>query len=303
MGDGQTKLPIFIGPPPKKGPGLLSRSGLRHRSLWRGGLLRLRGRGGGLGLGRVLFRGGEDGVEDGAFHAGHELDHAGVADVLDEAIDDVVAKLAVGHLATAEAEAGLDLITVMEEADGLVLLGLVVVLVNGDGELDFFDDDDLLLLAGGALALILLVEVAAVVLDAADGRDGVGRNLDQIQAPLAGDFQGFKGWQDAELFAVFVDDANLACANAVVDADKGLGRTFVECDGAPPKVPRGPCLRLELAGVPVTRMHPEYSIGAVWDGRYAGTAERGVQTAASFGSGARWGAGAWANRAPSGVSA
>jgi hypothetical protein len=38
------------------------------------------------------------------------------------------------------------------------------------------------------------------------------------------------------LLAVFVDDADLARANPVVDADKGLSRTFVECDGAPPKV-------------------------------------------------------------------
>jgi hypothetical protein len=38
------------------------------------------------------------------------------------------------------------------------------------------------------------------------------------------------------LLAVFVDDANFARANPVVDADKGLCRTFVEYDGAPPKV-------------------------------------------------------------------
>jgi len=36
------------------------------------------------------------------------------------------------------------------------------------------------------------------------------------------------------LFAVFVDDADFAGANSIVDADKGLGRTFIECDGAPP---------------------------------------------------------------------
>jgi hypothetical protein len=38
------------------------------------------------------------------------------------------------------------------------------------------------------------------------------------------------------LLAVFVDNANFARANPVVDADKGLCRTFVEYDGAPPKV-------------------------------------------------------------------
>ncbi len=91
-------------------------------------------------------------------------------------------------------------------------------------------------LRGGALALFLLVEEAAVILDAADRRNRVGRNFDQIEAALAGDLQRLKGRQNAHLFAVFVDDADFARANPVVDADKGLCRTFVECDGTPPKV-------------------------------------------------------------------
>jgi hypothetical protein len=181
-------------------------------------------------------------VEDGSFHAGHELNNAVVADVLNEAVDDGVAELAVGHLAATEAEAGLDLVAIDQEPDGLVLFGLVVVLVDGDGELDLFDDDNLLLFAGGALTLFLLVEVAAVVLDAADGRNGVGRDLDQIEPAFAGDAESFKRGQDAHLFAVLVDYADFACADPVVDADKRLCRTFVECDGAPPKV-AGACPR------------------------------------------------------------
>jgi hypothetical protein len=38
------------------------------------------------------------------------------------------------------------------------------------------------------------------------------------------------------LLAVFVDYADFARAYLIVDANKGLCRTFVECDGAPPKV-------------------------------------------------------------------
>ena len=71
-------------------------------------LLRRRGR---LGLGRfLLLVGRDDGVENGAFHAGHELDDACVSDVLDELVDDVVAEIAVSHLATTEAEAGFHLV-------------------------------------------------------------------------------------------------------------------------------------------------------------------------------------------------
>ena len=154
-----------------------------------------------LGLGSYwrwsLLRGGDDGVKRGAFHARHELDDAVVADVHDEAIDDLVAEVAVSHLAALEAEAGFDLVAFGEEANGLVLLGLVVVFVYGDGELDLFDDDDLLALASGAVGLVLLVEVFAVVLDLADGRDSVGRNLYEVEGLFAGHFEGFERGHDA----------------------------------------------------------------------------------------------------------
>ena len=171
-------------------------------------------------------------MEDGAFHAGHELDHAGVADVLDEAVDDVVAELAVGHLAAAEAEAGLHLVALVEEADGLILLGLVVVLVHRDRELDFLDDDDLLLFARRPLALVFFVEEFAVILNAANRRHGVGRNLHQIETALAGNLEGFKRWKNAELFSIFVNYANFTRAYPIVDADELFRRTLI--DGPPP---------------------------------------------------------------------
>jgi hypothetical protein len=40
------------------------------------------------------------------------------------------------------------------------------------------------------------------------------------------------------LFAVFVDDADFARANPVVNANEGLCRSFIECDGTPPKACR-----------------------------------------------------------------
>ena len=126
-------------------------------------------------------------MENSAFHARHELDDAGVTDILNKAIDDVIAEIAVGHLAAAEAQTRLYLVAVGEEAQGLILLGLVVVFIHGNRELDFFNGDDLLLFARRALALFLFVEIAAVVLNAADRRDGGGRNLDQVQAAFAGD--------------------------------------------------------------------------------------------------------------------
>jgi hypothetical protein len=97
------------------------------------------------------------------------------------------------------------------------------VFVDCDRKLDFLDDDDLLLLAGSPLALFLLVEVAAVVLDAADRRYCVGRDFDEVKTAFAGELQRFEGNKDSELVAVFVDDADFAGTNPIINADKGFG--------------------------------------------------------------------------------
>jgi hypothetical protein len=110
------------------------------------------------------------------------------------------------------------------------------VIVHGDGEFALLDRDDFLLFLGSAVALFLLVEEASVVLNAADRGNRVGRDLNQIQAALTSDPQRLKRRKYPKLFAVFVDDADFARTNLLIDADKGLGRTFIECDGAPPKV-------------------------------------------------------------------
>jgi hypothetical protein len=144
----------------------------------------------------------------------------------------------VGHLPAAESQTRLYLISFAEETDSLILLSLVIVFVHRYGKLDFLHRDDSLLLACGALALFLLVQITAVVLDAADGWNSSGRNFDEIEATLAGDSQRFIGRQNSQLLAVLIDDANLAGADALVDANKGLSRTFVECDGAPPEMVR-----------------------------------------------------------------
>ena len=197
------------------------------------GLLAYKARGRWLGRGWLLgwfgfLAGGQDGVQGGAFHAGHELDDAGVAHVLDQAIDDGVAQLTVGHLAALEAQGGLYLVALAEEANCLVLLGLVIMLIHGHREFHFFDHDDFLLLARGAIALVLFVKELAVILNAADGWLGGGRNFNQVEATLAGYFESFEGRQNAELFTVFVDDADFTRANSVVNADKRLGRTLID---------------------------------------------------------------------------
>jgi hypothetical protein len=221
------------------------RSGLRgwglsgfggfHR-LGRGGFSRVRPGCFGLLRRLHLFAGGKNGVQGGAFHARMKLHNATFADILNQAIDDLISQLAVGHLPAAEPQGRLHFISLVEKANRLVFLGLVVVLVDGDRELNFLDGDDLLLFARSPFALIFFVQIFAVVLNAADRRHGVGRDLYQVEAAFAGNFESFKGWENAELFSIFVNDANFTRAYPIVDAYKLFRRTLID---VPPPNARG----------------------------------------------------------------
>ena len=181
-------------------------------------------------LGRFRFlAGSENGMQGGAFHARHKFDDAGITHVLNEPVDNRITQLAVRHLATLEAQRSLYLVAFAEEANGLVFLGLIIVLIYGHRKLDLFDDDHFLLLTRCAVTLVFFVEKLAVILNAADRGHGAGRYFDEVEAALAGDLQCFKWGQDAELLAGVVDDANLAGADFFVDADKRLGRTLIDC--------------------------------------------------------------------------
>jgi hypothetical protein len=90
---------------------------------------------------------------------------------------------------------------------------------------DLHAELDLLDLAGAVLALLLLLRQLvlelAEVCDAADGGIGRGGHLDQVEAVRFGAADGLVGLEDAELLAGGADDdANLAGADAVVDADE-----------------------------------------------------------------------------------
>ena len=75
---------------------------------------------------------------------------------------------------------------------------------------------------GGLAVLLLLLGLLIVVLapidDLAHRRVGIGRYLYQVQVALAGRFQRLLTGQDAQLFPVFVDDAQPACPNLIVQA-------------------------------------------------------------------------------------
>lgn len=95
-------------------------------------------------------------------------------------------------------------------------LGLEVVGFGPRSQLDLLDVHRVLPLLRLLGPLLLLVLVLAPVHDAADGRPRGRRDLYQVQALLTGVVAGYFDGDDADLFAVGVDEADGADADLIV---------------------------------------------------------------------------------------
>src|SRR5262249_5507870 len=104
-----------------------------------------------------------------------------IRNVFNQALQNFAPQTGAGHFTPAEEDGRFDLVAFFQEAQHVVLLGLVVVLVHVDAEFNFFNGNGLLVFLGLALFLLLLVQEFPVIHDAADGRVRGGRNFNQIQ--------------------------------------------------------------------------------------------------------------------------
>src|SRR5207249_9155767 len=129
-----------------------------------------------------------------------------------------------GHLAAPEHDRQLDLRPFLEEALHMLHLGVVVVRVDLRAELHLFDDDVRRSFSRFLAPLVLLVLVLAEVHDLADRRFGVGCDLDEVETGLSGDGERVGEASHSQLRAVGADEANLASANAIVDAGVVCGQ-------------------------------------------------------------------------------
>src|SRR5262249_29937097 len=114
------------------------------------------------------------------------------------------------------------LVAFRQKAQYMVTLGHIIVLVNIDAELHLFEDDLLLILFGRPLFLFLLVQIFAVIHDAANGGDGIGRDLHQVQVLFPRPFDSIEWGHYTQLVAISIDHANLSRADALIHADKTL---------------------------------------------------------------------------------
>ncbi len=159
-----------------------------------------------------------------AFLPWPELHDPVVADIVDQAFQDLASQALPRHLASAKEDGGFDLVPLVQEPQHVILFGIVIVVVHVNAELDLFYGDRLLMLLRLALFLLLLIKVFAVIHDAANGRLCGGRDLDQVQILFAGHFERFVGRDDADLLSFIINYANFACPNTIIGADK----TFID---------------------------------------------------------------------------
>ena len=139
-------------------------------------------------------------------------------ELIGKLIEQRLPQVGVGHFASAEQHRKLDFIPGVEELGCLAPFGLEVVVVDLRPNADLFQLDDVLVTARLALLAALLVPVLAVIHQPADRRHGIGRYLNQVKPALARHLERIKGRNDANLLALFVNESNLANADALVDA-------------------------------------------------------------------------------------
>src|SRR6266498_1201779 len=184
-------------------------------------------------LSRFLRTGRQDRVQRVAFLPGAELNDAAIANIFNQALQNATSPTCTRHFAAAEENRRLDFVALIQKAQHVVLLGLVVVIVHIDAELHFFDRDGLLVLLGFAFLFFLLIKKLPIIHDAANRRLRGGGNFYQIQVLFASHLERFKGWHDADLLAFVANHADFARANTIICTDK----TFI--DTKPPSILKG----------------------------------------------------------------
>ena len=121
------------------------------------------------------------------------------------------------RLASPEHDRDLDLRPLVQKADDVALLRLVVVVPDLRPELDLLDVDRNLVLPSELGFLLLLVAVLAVVHDPRDRRIGLSRDLDEVEILSVRVVERLLDRLHSKLAAVLVDEPYLRDANVFVD--------------------------------------------------------------------------------------
>src|SRR5436309_16055733 len=99
-----------------------------------------------------IFLGRQDQVQRVAFLSRSELHQSPVVHVFDDSFKNLATQALPGHFAPAEEDSGLDLVTLIQEPQHMILFSFVIVIIHVDTKLHFFDRDRHLFLLSFALA-------------------------------------------------------------------------------------------------------------------------------------------------------
>lgn len=131
-----------------------------------------------------------------AFEARCAFDNAMGLQVGGKAEQEFLAEIDVGDFSAAELDHGFDAVPFPEEADGVILFEVVVVVVGVGPELQLFDMDDVLLPLRVVGLLFLFILPLTVVHGLGHGGLGGGGDDDQIQSEVFGLPHGGRGWHN-----------------------------------------------------------------------------------------------------------
>ena len=166
----------------------------------------------GLGLGFVLGRllqGRKEHDHRAALHGGSLIDATLFCTGLLKFLEKLGTDLGVTELTSSEFDHDLNLISVSEEAEGVVDLGIEVVYINVTGELDLLDLHDMLLFTGFLFLLVALKAELSVVHDTAHGRIALGSDQNEIESLVVGHLESRDERDHTDLLTVRTDDTNL----------------------------------------------------------------------------------------------
>lgn len=146
---------------------------------------------------------------------GSRFDFAKLTQGSDHHFHDLVPFFNVSHLASAEQNADLHFILVLQKFFCLAKLGANIFLTSLGPKTNLFR---LGVRLPGVLLFVLVVLVLAVIHDSADRGPLVGGDFHKIQARIASPLESLLCGNDSQLLSLFAHDSNRCDTNVLIDA-------------------------------------------------------------------------------------
>ena len=141
-----------------------------------------------------------------------------------EFVNDLKTDLCMGHFTSAEFEGDFHLHILAEKINCVLDFDAEIVRIDLGAELDLFDFRRVLVLLGFFVAFGLFVAELAEIHQAANGRVGIRRDLDQVHPIGSRHVQGVPETQHPQLLAIHPDDTDLPGTDLPIYPDERTGR-------------------------------------------------------------------------------